>query len=154
MPVHVLCFGNEWQGDDGFGLHVLRRLRNERRLPKHVQIFEAGTAGLNALPQLEGCHKAVLVDGLKTGTKFGSLHRLALNAGAVPCHEPSLHGLGVEGLLAALPLALAHQATPKLVLIGAEIGPIVPFTNALSPALAAAVTGVVDLVVLECNRQT
>jgi Ni,Fe-hydrogenase maturation factor len=45
-PVHILCFGNLWHGDDGLGLHVLRQLRGQRCLPPHARTFDAGTAGL------------------------------------------------------------------------------------------------------------
>ena len=55
----VLCFGNPWHGDDAFGLHVLRRL------PADIEAFDAGTAGLNALPYLESCARAVLVDAVR-----------------------------------------------------------------------------------------
>ena len=24
--LHIVCFGNIWQGDDGFGMHVFQRL--------------------------------------------------------------------------------------------------------------------------------
>jgi hypothetical protein len=42
---------------------------------------------------------------------------------------------------------------PELVLIGAEIGQIAPFTTVLSPAIAAAITQAVNLVMLECTSQ-
>jgi hydrogenase maturation protease len=147
--VHVLCFGNPWHGDDGFGLHVLQRLRDERRLPPHVHAFDAGTAGLNAIPLFEGCTKAVLVDAVKTGAQIGQLHRLSIT-GCVPAVDPQgMHGSGVENLLAALPAAYPNSTMPELVLIGAEIGQIAPFTTVLSPAIAAAITQAVNLVMLE-----
>ncbi|MGO9030465.1 hydrogenase maturation protease, partial [Mycobacterium sp.] len=113
--VHVLCFGNPWHGDDGFGLHVLRRLRHERRLPPHVHAFDAGTAGLNAIPLFERCNKAVLVDAVKTGAQIGQLHRLSIT-GCVPAvDQQGMHGSGVENLLAALPAAYPNSTMPELV---------------------------------------
>jgi hypothetical protein len=52
-----------------------------------------------------------------------------------PVHRGAF-GAGVEHLLAALPAAFVSGTTPKLVLIGAEIGQITPFTTALSPHVA------------------
>ena len=63
MLTHVVCFGNAWHGDDGFGQHVLRRL------PAGIPAFDAGTAGLNALGYFEGCDKAVIVDAVRTGAR-------------------------------------------------------------------------------------
>lgn len=148
--VHVLCFGNEWQGDDGFGLHVLRQLREEHSLPPHAFAFDAGIAGLNALPLFEGCTKAVLVDAVKTGASVGRLHRLNIQGCAADADQ-GMHGGGVEQLLAALPHAFAHSARPELVLIAAEIGQITSFTTALSPPVAAVVAEAVRLVMLECT---
>ncbi|HEY6382905.1 MAG TPA: hydrogenase maturation protease, partial [Pseudolabrys sp.] len=65
--VHVICFGNLWQGADGFGVRVFQRLSDRSDWPAHIKIFEAGTAGLAALDYFEGCRKVVIVDALKTG---------------------------------------------------------------------------------------
>jgi hydrogenase maturation protease len=146
--VHILCFGNFWHGDDGFGLHVLDRLREQCRLPSHVRAFEAGTAGLNALPLLEGCTKAVLVDAVKTGANIGRVHRVSLNHYVPNAGPHGMHGSGVESLLAALPAAF-DSTTPELVLIGAEVGEIAPFTATLSPPVAEAMAKAIKLVMLE-----
>jgi hydrogenase 3 maturation protease len=150
--VHIVCFGNAWHGDDGFGLHVLRRLRDEHRLPAHVCAFDAGTAGLNALPLFEGCSKAVLVDAINTGANIGQVHRVSLQDCAPNTDQQGMHGGGVEDLLAALPVAFADGTAPELVLIAAEIGQITPFTTVLSPPVAAAIAPAVELVMLELAR--
>ena len=152
-PVHILCFGNLWHGDDGFGLHVLQQLRERRCLPPHVSTFDAGTAGLNALPLFDGCTKAVLVDAVRTGAHIGRVLRLSLNDRAPNAAQVGMHGSGLESILAALPTVFANRTMPELVLIGAEIGQITPFTAALSPPVEAATTQAVELVLLECTNQ-
>lgn len=151
--VHILCFGNAWHGDDGFGLHVLRQLGEQRCLPPHVRAFEAGTAGLNALPLFEGCSKAVLVDAVRTGANIGRLHRMSLEDCVPNPHQQAMHGAGLEHLLAALGAAFTDGTVPELVLIGAEVGRIAPFTTTLSPPLAAAVARAVQLVMVECTTK-
>jgi hydrogenase maturation protease len=148
---HVVCFGNAWHGDDGFGLHVLRRLHDERSLPPNARPFDAGTAGLNALPYFESCAKAVIVDAVRAGGRVGTVHRLTPADLAPPGGDFSLHGLGVSTLLAALP---ASPERPDIVLIGAEVGEIRPFTERLSPPLRAAVPVAVEWVLLECRGQS
>lgn len=136
----VICFGNAWRGDDGFGLHVYRRL------PAGTDAVDAGTAGLNALPYFDGCAKAVLVDAVRTGAPPGTLHRLVPNDLQLPGGEFSLHDLGVASLLAAL------REPPEVVLIGAEAGELRTFTDRLSAPLKAAVPTAVQLVLRECRR--
>ena len=154
VMIHVICFGNLWQGDDGFGIRVFERLRSRRDWPAHVKVFEAGTAGLAALDYFEGCRKAVIVDALKTGGEPGQVHRLALDEIDMPDEAYSLHQLGVNHLLAAITVAFAGRDIPDVVVIGAEAGEIDPFTNRLSAALEAALDPVVELIVRECMNQT
>jgi len=142
----IVCFGNPWHGDDGFGQHVHRRLRE-----RGVEAVDAGTAGLNALPHFEGCAKAVIVDALRTGGRVGAVHRLLACDLQPPDGEFSLHEFGVNRLLAALS-AQPHQP-PEIVLIGAEVGDISPFTDGLSEPVEAALPTAVDLVIIEIGAR-
>ena len=147
---HVLCFGNAWHGDDGFGTHVHRRLR-ERALPGGARLFEAGTAGLGALAYLEGCARAVLVDAVRAGGTPGTVRRLSATDLQPPGGELSLHDLGIPSLLAAL--ETVAREPPDVVVIGAEVGEIKPFTDRLSPPLEAAVPDAVRLVLAELQAK-
>jgi hydrogenase maturation protease len=139
-----------WQGDDGFGIRVFNCLCEQRNWPAHAKLFEAGTAGLAALDYFEGCRKVVIVDALKSGGAPGLVRRLTMDEIDSPDDEYSLHQLGVNHLLAAVTAAFAGRVAPEVVVIGAEIGEIDPFTNRLSPALERALEKVVELVTLEC----
>ena len=148
--VHVICFGNLWQGDDGFGIRVFQRLSDQCDWPAHVRLFEAGTAGLAALDYFEACRKVVVVDALKSGGAPGLVRRFTMDEIDLPGDEYSLHQLGVNHLLAAVTAAFAGRDMPEVVVIGAEVGEIDPFTDRLSPALEAALETVVGLIAHEC----
>ena len=81
--LHIVCFGNLWQGDDGFGIHVFRRLC-EMRLPSQVKVFDAGTAGLSALEYFENCRKVVIVDAMKSGAPAGRVRSFSFKALTFP----------------------------------------------------------------------
>jgi hydrogenase maturation protease len=149
--LHVLCFGNPWQGDDGFGTHVFRRLRELGDLPGHVEVFDAGIAGLGAIGYFEGCRKAVIVDALKTGGRVGRVRRLRAADLVPPGRELSLHGFGVAHLLTALPIVFEGRSMPEVVIIGAEIGDVRRFTDELTPPLPAAIDKAARLVWREMN---
>jgi hydrogenase maturation protease len=142
----VLCLGNPWHGDDGFGHHVFRHLQDVNGLPPGVTLVDAGVAGLNALWWLDGCAKAVLVDAVRVGAPVGTVHRLDPSELEPPGDERSLHELGLTSLLAAH--AAASDAA-DIVVIGAEVGPVRPFTDVLSPALRAAIPTAAAMVVRE-----
>jgi hydrogenase maturation protease len=142
----VLCLGNPWHGDDGFGHHVFQRLRDEHALPAGVELVDAGVCGLNALRRLDGCAKAVFVDAVRVGAAVGTVHRLDPSELEPPGDELSLHELGLTSLLAAH--AAAGDGT-EVVVIGAEAGPVLAFTDVLSPALRAAVPTAAAMVARE-----
>jgi hydrogenase maturation protease len=144
--IHVVCFGNAWQGDDGFGIHIFRRLCETRGLPRGVAVFEAGIAGLSALGYFEDCSKVVIVDAVKTGGRIGHVRRFRLADFDPPGQELSLHAVGVEHLLMALPLMFGGRAMPEVVVIGAEVGEIHPFTDRLTPPLEAALNRAIRLI--------
>jgi hydrogenase maturation protease len=144
--LHIICFGNLWQGDDGFGIHVFRRLRERPGLPRQVKLFDAGIAGLGALGYFEGCRTAVIVDALKTYGRVGHVRRVQLDKLDPPGPELSLHAFGVNHLVTALPAVLGGRALPELVLIGAPIGEVRWFRDELTPPLQAAIDKAVRLV--------
>lgn len=138
--IHVICFGNELHGDDGFGPAVHARLA-EAPLPGHVRLLRADIAGLGAIGCFEGCGRAIVVDALRGFGPAGSLHALDpadFAADAARAEAPAgFHGAGLGALLALLPAAL--DRLPQICLIGVEAARVAPFSPGLSASVAARV---------------
>ena len=138
--LHVICFGNELHGDDGFGPAVHARLA-AAALPAGVRLMRADLAGLAAIACFEGCAQAIIVDAVQGFGPPGSLHDL--NASAIAADaagneaRAGFHGAGVGSLLQLLPAAL--ERVPAIRLVGVEAGHIQAFAPGLSVAVAAAV---------------
>ncbi len=131
---HLICFGNDLHGDDGFGPAVCRRLA-EQPLPADVRVFEAGTRGLDALALFEGCDEAIVVDAAEPAGQPG---RLAFPDAEICAEDSSLpgHGAGVGYLLRALS---ALGTPPRLRVMTAEAAALTPFQPGLSPPVETAV---------------
>jgi hydrogenase maturation protease len=140
--VRVLCFGNLWQGDDGFGIHVGRHLQTLLPVPS-MSVVEIGLRSLDALPWFEGCDEVILVDALHD-LKFppGTVRLLATDE--ILPHGNSCHAFGIHYLLQAVKAMLA--CPPPVLLIGAVADTIVPFTDTLSRALLPAAEAVADAI--------
>jgi hydrogenase maturation protease len=151
--VHVICFGNPFHGDDGFGAHVFRRLAEPGALPPMARLFEAGTSGLTALAFFAGCRKAVLVDARRGGGIIGEVRRLLPEEVGSPGPEFSVHNLGVAHLLAALPIAFEGRELPEVVIVTAEVEAIQPFADRLGLPFQAAIDRAILLVRQECARE-
>lgn len=138
-PLHIVCFGNELHGDDGFGPAVHARLA-ATALPADVRLMRADLAGLAAIGCFDGCRAAIVVDAIRGFGPPGSLHELdatAIAAGAADEADSGFHGAGVGSLLRLLPAAL--ERVPPIRLVGAEIAHLAAFSPGLSAPVAAAV---------------
>jgi hydrogenase maturation protease len=81
--VLVLGIGNPLLGDDGFGVEVVRRLR-ERNRTTAVEFLDGGSLGLGLLPYLEGRSHILVVDAIDFGGRPGEVVRLG--AAEIPAY--------------------------------------------------------------------
>jgi len=96
----VLGLGNILMGDEGFGVRVVRRLK-EVDLPDDVRIEEGGVGGFNLLSLLEGVERLIVVDVMILPSPPGELKLLEPGPGMA---EPgkvilSFHQVGVLDLM-------------------------------------------------------
>ncbi|MFC1928482.1 hydrogenase maturation protease [Chloroflexota bacterium] len=68
----ILGLGNILLGDEGFGVHVARRLR-ESKLPDCVRVEEGGVGGFNLLGYLDGVERLVVADAMILDSPPGEL---------------------------------------------------------------------------------
>lgn len=141
----VLGLGNPLMGDDGFGLAVLERLRDQWDVPASVELVDGGTWGMNLLPLIEDATQLLLVDAIRTGADAGSL--VELERDRLPrylAHKLSPHQIDLKEVLALAELRGTLPA--QTVAIGAEPGAVV-LSTVLTPAVADAVQPVLTAVV-------
>lgn len=143
MSYHIVCFGNELHGDDGFGVQVYNELR-QLTWPEQVSIFNAGIAGLNSLKFLEYCRQAILVDALSNFGNIGDICVLKPEELAIKTQQTIGHDLGIPYLLAAL--KIIREPLPEMLIIGVEIAAVQPFCLGLSDKTEQAVPKTVRLI--------
>ncbi len=140
--VLVLGVGNLLMGDEGVGVHVLRRL--EQATPvAGVRLLDGGTGGINLLLEFEEVRAMVLIDATRDGQRAGTITCLhPRNAGDLP-RGLGAHDFGLKDLFAVA--ALLDQM-PALHLFTISVEQIRPMCLELSPAVAAAVPDVAEAV--------
>lgn len=148
--VLVVGTGNELLSDEGFGVHVARRLQACGELPASVDVCEIGTALLDLLPEMARHSRVIILDAVRTGREPGTLYRLEIVADSVRQADItppiSLHEWGImETLRAAEWLGLMPQ---QLTLLGAEPETLGPGLR-LSPRLADAAARIVEIILAE-----
>lgn len=140
---HIVCFGNELHGDDGFGIRVYAQLCR-LTWPKDVDVFNAGIAGLNALRFLEDCCQVILVDALANFGNVGEVFLLRPEDLADRPEQLTGHGLGIPYLLEAL--KVIREPQPDILIVGVEIAAVNPFSPGLSDKTERAVPQTVQLI--------
>lgn len=142
----VMGFGNLLLCDDGIGVRIAEELRG-RGLPDGVEVVDGGVASLDVLHTVRDAAKWIIVDALVGGNEPGAVYRLTPDD-LGPCQpEPvySLHQLSLPDALAAvaaqgkLPPTVIYGVEPENTGLGLE----------LSPAVAAALPKVIDLIMRE-----
>jgi len=145
VPTLVIGLGNPLMGDDGAGVAVLERLRDEWDLPPEVELIDGGTWGMNLLPLVESARHLILVDAIRSGMAPGTL--TVLERRELPRYfslKLSPHQIDLREVLA---LAELRGALPDdLVAVGIE-PERVEMEMSLSPRVSAGLAKMADLVV-------
>jgi hydrogenase maturation protease len=140
--VLVAGVGNIFQGDDGFGVEVVQRLRADA-LPDGVVVADYGIRGLHlAFALLEPLDLLVVADALPRGGTPGTLYVLEpdLETGLPPA-EHDAHGMSLPSVFASV-RAMGGRL-PRVLIVGCEpadvgegLGLSPPVAGAVGPAAA------------------
>ena len=113
----LIGLGNLILGDEGIGVHAMRRLEAEYRFEPRVELIDGGTSGLDLLPLLKDQQRLLLIDALAADAPPGTIRIIRNQAIRTALTEKvSLHHLGIADLLALA--ELLDYAPPEIVLIG------------------------------------
>jgi hydrogenase maturation protease len=132
----VAGFGNVLRGDDGFGVEVIRRLRETDHRPD-VELMEIGTAGLRLAQELlTPYERLIIVDAMTRGGPPGSIYVTEVqdveSAGDIDMH------LAIPAR--ALAVAKALGGLPRQIfIVGCEPAEVDELTTDLTPPVQAAV---------------
>jgi len=117
MKTLVLGMGNELYGDDGVGLHVIRRIRSDPTVHKDfagwnedVEFEECSISGLSLLDVIIGYDRLIIIDTIKKSNPI-----------------PGKVTLMKESELRSIPGPSPHYVSvPQAIEIGRHIGEKVP----------------------------
>jgi hydrogenase maturation protease len=135
VRVVAVGIGNAYRSDDGAGIAVAERLREETDA---VEVVTCEQEPLRLLDSWNGADLALVVDAVSSGAEPGTVHRFDATERAVPARvfRGSTHALGVGD---AIELARTLGRLPGRVLVYGIEGETFTAGDRLSPAVAAAV---------------
>ncbi len=114
QPYLVLGIGNCLLSDDGMGVHAAHLLQAEPPPATRVLVIE--TDFLSALPFLERCSMALVIDAMDAGQPPGTLYTCCSKDLARYGQRHSLHGLGLWEVLEFL----EEEHRPEVHILGIQ----------------------------------
>jgi len=133
--VLILGIGNVLMGDEGVGVHVLRRLEREALLPG-VRLLDGGTGGVNLLGEFGGAEVVILVDATRDGSPAGTVRQRRIDRVVDLPRGLGAHDFGLKDLFAAAALV---GRLPDVHLFTIAVETVRPMCMELSAAVAASV---------------
>ncbi len=145
----VIGLGNILFGDEGFGVSVVRHLKETGGLSPEVALVDGGTGGLSLRPWLEGASLVILVDALALEDQPGTIHRFLVEElrGAGFPRALSPHQIGI---LEVLDLLKFIGTAPERVLVIGVVPEDVGTGIGLSPRISGCVPRAAAMVEAEC----
>lgn len=138
----ILGVGNLLLGDEGVGVHAVRKLSTQP-LPPAVDVLDGGTGGFHLLSVFEEYDPIVLIDATMDGEPPGTVRlRQPKFASEFP-RTLSAHDIGLRDLLETAQLL---GPLPTVYLITISINDVQQMTMELSPPVAKALDEAADLV--------
>ena len=154
--VVVIGIGNIILGDEGVGVHILNKLRQEK-IPEQVELIEGGVGGIALLNFIKGAELALFIDAL-AGTKPGNVHRFTRDdlEGKIKTmlHPMSLHDIGLAEMIKIGNTLYPDEMPKEIVIYGVEITKLQTYSTKLSKKISATVNKVVKLIVDELRSKS
>jgi hydrogenase maturation protease len=147
LPALVMGIGNVLQGDDGVGVHAIRRLQANLPGSDGLTLYDAGTLGTTLLIEIEQADRLIFIDAMRMGAPPGTVRCFAgddMDRWLRRVKAGSVHEVGLSELL---DLARLRERLPeRRALVGIEPG-YIGWGDALSEPVAGALDDVERIVI-------
>lgn len=143
--VLILGIGNILMGDDGIGVRVLERLR-EQSFPDTVELVDGGTAGADLVDILADRRKAIVIDAVDIRAEPGTVIQYSGDAWIEHARQTiSLHEVGLSQAVSMV--RLIGAAPRELVVFGIQIlrmEPSLELSNPVAEAIGQVVRRILE----------
>lgn len=152
MKMLVIGLGNPLVSDDSVGLRIAEVIEELACYHEDVDVMRDYWGGLRLMEQMIGYDRAIVIDAIQSGAPAGTIHRLQVES--MPTQKSaSAHDMNLATAL--LVGRIAGEKLPEnedIVLYAVEAEDVTTFSEACTPAVAAAIPKVVDQVLSELNE--
>jgi hydrogenase maturation protease len=146
LRILVLGLGNLVHSDDGVGVHAIRRLQHDERVPAGVELLDGGTQGISLLPHVSGCDCLLVLDAIDAGKPPGTVLRMPGGTLEGLPGKSSVHQLGFADLFVVM--KLLQDVPPEVTILGVQPSST-EWSSQLSPQVKEAMPELINLAVAQ-----
>jgi hydrogenase maturation protease len=146
----ILGVGNILLTDEGFGVHVVNRLKSQYRFPEKINLIDGNVSGLNLLETILDSDYLIIVDTIQNNGPPGTSY--CLKGGDIPERMTPKNSLHQIDLFEVLALCRAVGHLPETVIYGVEPEDIETFNDQLSPKIFSRVGETVQKILNELEQ--
>ncbi|MBN2017972.1 MAG: hydrogenase maturation protease [Candidatus Cloacimonetes bacterium] len=146
MKTLVLGLGNTIMSDDGVGIFIARRIKEQ--LPE-IDVIEASAAGFRVIDEIIGYDTLILIDSIKTKNgKPGNYYKLGIEEFKTTLHHSSPHDMD---MFSALELMKKHDADlpDEIVIYAVEVEDTLSYSEQCTKNVAAAIPKLTSIIIEE-----
>lgn len=146
MKTLILGLGNTLLGDDGVGVHVVRKLQEQYKEPGDSEYMDGGTLSFTLAGPVEDADRLIVVDAAQLNAAPGSVRLLVgeeMDRFVTGSRSNSVHAVSLVDLL-----AMGHISgwlSPQRALVGIQ-PQYIDWSETLSDSVARAVPRACEIV--------
>jgi hydrogenase maturation protease len=148
--IMVIGVGNVLLKDEGFGIHVVKRMQQMYEFPENVELVDGGVLGVHLLGIISKPDYLIVVDVIRSGGRPGDMYRIEQKD--IPERIRAKNSVHQVDFLEALTLCLAMDHQPQTVILGVEPEDIETLDMELTATTEAKVGPIMDLVLAELKK--
>jgi len=145
----IMGIGNMLLSDDGFGIHVIKKLKDlqdDHQITDNIDIVDGGAAGIDILYYMENYNTVIFIDSIKGGKEPGYIYKIIIDDMNIfkDIKITSLHDLE---LTSVLKIAKELNTLPnKIYLIGVEPYDYTTISMELTPLIEKRINEIIDII--------
>ena len=148
--IMVIGVGNVLFKDEGFGIHVVKRMEQMFEFPENVELVDGGVMGVHLLGIISRPDHLIVVDVIRNGGQPGDMYRIEQKD--IPERIRAKNSVHQVDFLEALTLCLAMDHQPETVILGVEPEDIETLNMELTATTENKVGPIMDLVLAELEN--
>lgn len=145
--VAILGIGNILLKDDGIGVHIVKKLEEEK-LPSTIELVDGGTSTLDTLGYFLEYEKVIVIDSLKAGYEPGTIYKIKPeDIKKYKKESLSIHDVQI---LDVVKMANMFDKYPNVIILGIEPEEI-NFDTEMTECMKMKIPEVIKLIKKELN---